>query len=576
MSEKTRELIRKAAILNAVKHDGKAELQAVLGNLLGDAPELRNQAKTLVPLIREIINEVNFTPIDDLRKLAMQNWPAELSTEKKQQERELPPLPNVERYGTIVTRLAPNPDFVLHVGNARAAVLSHDYARLYKGKFIVRFEDTDPRLKKAQLGYYEKIREDLRWLKCEWDEEHIQSDRLPLYYEVANSLIKKGAGYVCECDPEKFRTFVNKNHPCPDRNLDFILHETRWQKMLAGEYKEGEAVLRIKTDLQHPNPAIRDWPAMRVIDTVKTPHPRVGSEFKVWPLYNLASGVDDHLLGITHIIRGKEHLTNMARQIYLYDHLGWTYPDAVHYGRLKVEGMNLSKSKMMKALETGEVTGTDDPRLGTLAALRKRGFLPETIRKLIWEVGPKPVDVTISWDNIDSLNRKLVDPIAHRYFFVPNPHLIKVTGLSHGYEVTLPLHPQMPAQGKRTMIVPSVDGEASVFVADSDLQTLRNQQVTRLMGLFNLSQLTTENDELRCRYVGESTSSGHAPIIQWVPTQNNATVQIMLPDATTIRGLAELGLKSERVGAIVQLVRFGFCRVDQINGNLISLYFAHQ
>ena len=576
MSEKTRELIRKAAIINAIKHDGKAELQAVLGNLLGDAPELRNQAKNLVPLIREIISEVNLISIEDLRKLAVQNWPAELSREKKQEERELPPLPNVERYGTIITRLAPNPDFVLHVGNARAAVLSHDYARLYKGKFIVRFEDTDPRLKKAQLGYYEKIREDLRWLKCEWDEEYIQSDRLPLYYEVATSLIKKGAGYICECEPDKFRALVNKNHPCPDRNLDFILHETRWQKMLAGEYKEGEAVLRVKTDLQHPNPAIRDWPAMRVIDTVKTPHPRVGSQFKVWPLYNLASGVDDHLLGITHIIRGKEHLTNMARQLYLYDLLGWTYPDAVHYGRLKVEGMNLSKSRMMKALETGEVTGTDDPRLGTLAALRKRGFLPETIRKLIWEVGPKPVDVTISWDNIDSLNRKLVDPIAHRYFFVPNPHLIKIKGLSHSYEVTLPLHPQMPEQGKRTIIVPSVDGEASVFVADSDLQTLRNQQVTRLMGLFDLSQLTSENNESWCRYVGESTSGGHAPIIQWVPTQNNATVQIMLPDATIIRGLAEPGLKSESVGAIVQLVRFGFCRVDQINGNLINLYFAHQ
>ena len=575
MSEDTRELIRKAAVINAIKHEGKAELQAVLGNLLGDAPQLRNQAKDLIPIVREVVNEVNATSIEKLRELALQKWSADLSKEKKEEERELPPLPNAEKYKTIVTRLAPNPDFVLHVGNARAAVLSNDYARMYKGKFVVRFEDTDPRLKKAQLGYYEKIREDLRWLQCEWDEEYIQSDRLPTYYEIANTLVRSGAGYVCECNPEQFRNLVITNRPCPDRNLNVELQENRWQKMLAGGYKEGDAVLRVKTDLQHPNPAIRDWPAMRVIDTIRNPHPRVGSEFKVWPLYNLASGVDDHLMGITHVIRGKEHLTNMARQIYLYDHLGWKYPDAVHYGRLKVEGMNLSKSRMMKAFESGEVTGTDDPRLGTLAALRRRGFLPETIRKLIWEVGPKPVDVTISWDNIDSLNRKLVDPIAHRYFFVPNPCLIKVSGLSKQYEVTLPLHPQLPEQGKRTLKVPIADGEATVFVADSDLQTLHDQ-ITRLMGLFNISQLTTADHEFRTRYAGESTASGRGPIIQWVPTQNNVTVQVTLPDATATRGLAELGLKSEKVGAIVQLVRFGFCRVDQITEDSIALYFAHQ
>ena len=576
MSEKTSELIRKAAVINALKHDGKAELQAVLGNLLGDAPELRSQARNLIPLVRDAINEVNSMSIEKLRELALQNWPTELSREKKEEERELPPLSNVEKYSTIITRLAPNPDFVLHLGNARAAILSHDYARMYKGKFIVRFEDTDPRLKKAQLGYYEKIREDLRWLQCEWDEEYIQSDRLPIYYQMVNVLVNSGAAYVCECSPEQFRILINENCPCPDRNLNVDSQEKRWRRMLAGDYKEGEAVLRIKTDLLHPNPAIRDWPAMRIIDTVRTPHPRVGSEFKVWPLYNLASGVDDHLLGITHVIRGKEHLTNMARQLYLYDHLGWKYPDAVHYGRMKVEGMNLSKSKMMKALDTGEISGIDDPRLGTLAALRRRGFLAETIRKMIWEVGPKPVDVTMSWDNIDSLNRKLIDPIAHRFFFVPKPELVKISGLARSYKVTLPLHPQYPAQGNRTLEVPSTDGEASIFVANDDLQTLQNQQVTRLMGLFNLGPASIQNNELRCRYAGESTGSGQAPIIQWVPSQNNVPAEVTLPDATIIRGLAESGLKSERAGGIIQLVRIGFCRVDQVTDNLITLWFAHQ
>jgi glutamyl-tRNA synthetase len=576
MSADVKDRIRKAAVINAIRHDGKAELQAVLGNLLGDSPELRNQARQLIPAVRDIINEVNSTPIERLREVAAEKWPTEILKGKTEEERQLPPLPNVEHYAMIVTRLAPNPDFVLHIGNARAAILSHDYARIYKGKFIVRFEDTDPRLKKAQLEYYEKIREDLKWLECDWDEEYIQSGRLPIYYDVAQTLIRKGAGYVCECNPEQFRASTNASLACADRDLSIERQEKRWQRMVMGGYKEGEAVFRVKTDLQHPNPAVRDWPALRIIDTQKAVHPRVGSAFKVWPLYNLASGVDDHLLGITHIIRGKEHLTNMERQLYLYSYLGWTYPDAVHYGRLKVEGMDLSKSKLMKALETGEVQGIDDPRLGTIAALRRRGYKPETIRRLIWEVGPKPVDVTISWDNINSLNRKIVDPAAHRYFFVSDPIQITISGIVRNYAVTLPLHPQHSDQGTRTLKVQSKDGLASVFVARSDVQALQQQKVVRLMGLFNVGGFHSEDGNLTCQYLRETTENEKTPIVQWVPSEENATVAAVMPDATIITGLAESGLKSENEGAIIQFVRFGFCRLDQKAKNKVSVYFAHQ
>jgi glutamyl-tRNA synthetase len=569
------EKIRKAAVINAIKHDGKAEVPAVLGSLLGESAELRSEAKQLIPIIRKIVNEVNATPLEELQKLAAANWPTETSKEKSAETRQLPPLPNAANYTTIVTRIAPNPDFTLHLGNARAAILSHDYARLYKGKFIVRFEDTDPRLKKAELAYYEMIRTDLKWLHCEWDEEYIQSDRLPTYYDTAHTLVVKGAGYVCECKPERFRALTNTNQPCPDRHLDAEEQEKRWQKMLTGEYKEGEAVLRIKTDILHPNPAVRDWPAMRIIDTDKTPHPRVGSKFKVWPLYNLASGTDDHLMGVTHIIRGKEHLTNMERQIFLYKHMGWKYPDAVHYGRLKVQGMNLSKSNLMKALELGEVTGVDDPRLGTLAALRRRGYNPETIRRLIWEVGPKPVDVTISWDNIDSLNRKIVDPTSHRYFFAPNPTPIVISGIPRPYVARIPLHQQHPEEGVRTLEVRTVDGQAVILIANSDVQTILNQNV-RLMNLFNLTPAHMENNTLKSQFSDDTTGSEKAAIIQWVPSDNNIPLQVVMPDATVKTGVAERELMAEKVGAIVQLVRFGFCRIDQTNDKEIRAYFAHQ
>ncbi len=570
------EEIRKAAVLNAVRHDGKADPGAVLGNLLGENPALKPKARELMPSVQRIVKEINSTPLTQLTQEASQKWSSELTREKLEEARKLPPLPNAAKYQTIVTRVAPNPDFVLHLGNARAAILSHDYARMYKGKFILRFEDTDPRLKKAQLQYYDIIREDLKWLGCEWNEEYIQSDRLPIYYNVAEQLLAKDAAYVCECKPEQWRALVTAKKPCPDRELGVTTQLQRWQRMVNGGYGEGEAVFRVKTELSHPNPAVRDWPGFRIVDVEKSPHPRVGSRFRVWPLYNMASGVDDHELGITHVLRGKEHLTNMARQLFLYNHLEWTYPDAVHFGRLRVEGMNLSKSRMMKALDAGEYKGVDDPRLGTLAALRRRGFSPEAIRQLMWEVGPKPIDVTISWDNLNAINRKIIDPTSHRYYFVADPISTGVSGVESDMEVHPPLHPQYPEMGSRTLKLKAQNGECIILLPGADKGALTNGKTVRLMGLFNIRSLGLHDGELRAERLGEQSSqNGDLPILQWVPAEDKVPVSIVLPDASETLGFAEAGLTIESVGSVVQFVRFGFCRVDEFVSDRVTLYFAH-
>ena len=575
MSASVDEAIRKAAVLNAVRHNGKADAGAVLGNLLGENPSLKPKARELMPTIQRIVKEVNGTALTQLNQEAAEKWPADLTREKPEEARKLPLLPNAANYQTIVTRVAPNPDFVLHLGNARAAVLSHDYARMYKGKFIVRFEDTDPRLKKAQLQYYDFIREDLKWLGCEWDAEYIQSDRLPIYYEIAETLLRMNAAYICECKPEQWKALVTAKKACPDRELGVSTQIQRWQKMLNGGYNEGEAVYRVKTELSHPNPAVRDWPGFRIVDVNKNPHPRVGSRFRVWPLYNMASGIDDHELGITHVLRGKEHLTNMARQLFLYRHLGWKYPDAVHFGRLKVEGMNLSKSRMMKALEAGEYTGIDDPRLGTLAALRRRGYSPQAIRQLMWEVGPKPVDVTISWDNINAINRKLIDPTSHRYYFVPDPITADISGVETNMEVHPPLHPQYPEMGTRTLTLRAQNGATKLLLSGSDRTTLATGATVRLMGLFSIQTLGFRDGELSAKRLDESGEGENVPILQWVPAGDSVPVRVVLPDASDVKGFAEVGLGKEAVGSVLQFVRFGFCRIDEVDSAKVTLYFAH-
>jgi glutamyl-tRNA synthetase len=574
-----KELIRKAALLNALQHGGKAQAGALIGRIISERQELKTKAKELSGLISKIVKEVNSLSPEEQKRMVEENWPETLKKEKpSEEEKRLPPLPNAEKYAQVVTRFSPNPDCVLHLGSARAIVLSHEYARLYKGKFILRFEDTDPKVKRPVLEFYDRIREDLAWLGCKADEEYIQSDRLQIYYEYAERLLREGNAYVCTCTPDQFRKQSLAKKPCNCRDLPPKEHLERWRRMLNGGYAEGEAVVRVKTDVEHPNPAVRDWPALRIIDPVQYPHPRVGSEYRVWPLYNFSTGLDDHLLGITHIIRGKEHLTNKVRQEYMYAHLGWTYPEAIHYGRLKITGAFLSKSKIVQGVREGLYMGWDDPRLATFAALRKRGITPEAVKKLIVDVGPKTADVTLSWENLYAYNRKNLDPISDRYFFVSEPTLLKVKYVPKIFRAKLPLHPEKPEKGFREHIItPNTEG-AGFWIAKRDADSLEVGKVIRLMELFNVKIDQRNADSVEASFaseVYEEARKAKAKLIHWIPQGEDYPCQVVMPDATLNEGVAESACKKLKPDAVIQFERFGFVRVDE-NDEKLTAYYAHK
>lgn len=580
LSSEIEALIRKYALLNAVKHDGKAQTRPVIGKILAEKPELKGNLKELMQKVNEIVEEINRLTLDEQRRTVEACWPEAGERPKTDEEKRLPPLPNVGKYLKVVTRFSPNPDCVLHLGSARAIILSHEYARIYDGKFILRFEDTDPKLKRPVLEFYDRIREDLEWLECKPDEEYIQSDRIPIYYEYAEKLITDGKAYVCTCKPQAFRGKVLSGNPCPCRLMPPQEHIERWRKMLEGSYREGEAVVRIKTDLTHPNPAVRDWPAFRIIDIEKFPHPRVGTKYRVWPLYNFACGLDDHLMGVTHIIRGKEHITNMVRQQYLYQHFGWQYPEAIHYGRLKIVGAFLSKSKIVQGVKGGAYAGWDDPRLATFAALKRRGITPEAIKKLIFEIGPKASDVVISWENLYAYNRKILDPKADRYFFVPDPILLKVNGLPRAFYIKIRLHPQHPERGFREyQIKPAgIEKSASFWISKIDLEKLKPGKIIRLMELFNVEVKNLEDNMVYASFSSqtyEEARKADAPLIHWVSVGSEFPCSVIMPDASIKRGVAEEACRSLKVDAIVQFERFGFVRIDNVDAN-ITAYFAHK
>ncbi|MFQ5951315.1 MAG: glutamate--tRNA ligase family protein [Candidatus Geothermarchaeales archaeon] len=253
------------ALENALGYNGKARKESVVGKLVSLRPELKKDIEVLLAEVDAVIDEVNSLTIRQQQDI-FNRLGNVLPKEREREEKvELPPLLQATR-GKVVTRFSPNPDFVLHLGNARAVIMSHDYARMYDGRFLLRFEDTDPRTKKPRKEYYESIREDLRWLGCNWDAEYIQSLRLELYYGVAREVLDSGDAYVCLCEREAFKARTLRKLPCPDRDLLPEEHLGRFVDMLGGDYKEGDAVVRIKTELEHPNPAVRDWPALRIFD----------------------------------------------------------------------------------------------------------------------------------------------------------------------------------------------------------------------------------------------------------------------------------------------------------------------
>lgn len=570
-----REIILKYALINAVQHDGKANPKAVIGKILGENPELRPKAKEIIPLVNDVVQEVNSMSKEEQEAKLREIYPEffEEHKEKKEEKKGLPPLPKAEK-GKVVTRFAPNPDGAFHLGNARAAILSHEYARLYDGKFILRFDDTDPKVKRPEPIFYDWIIEDLKWLGFQIDEIHYASDRIEIYYKYAEELIKMGKAYVCTCEPEHFRKLRDEGKACPHRDLPPEVQLKEWEKMLNGEYKEGEAVVRIKTDLNHPNPAVRDWPALRIIDNPN--HPRTGNRYRVWPLYNFASAIDDHELGVTHIFRGQEHAENETRQRYLYEYFGWEYPEAVHHGRLSIEGVILSKSKTRKGIEEGKYLGWDDPRLGTIRALRRRGIQPEAIKELILEVGLKKSDTTVSWDNLAAINRRILEPIANRYFFVADPIPMEIKGYDEEFTAEIPLHPDYPERGVRKL---KFTPGKPIYVSKDDLELLKDNEYIRLKDLFNVRIVEVSEERITAEFDSieyEKARENKWRMIHWVPEGKPCEVLVPEGEELIVRtGLLEKNANL-KVDDIVQFERFGFVRVDKVEGDKVIAIFAHK
>lgn len=553
---KLRDIVYRYALQNAVFYKGKANASAVMGKVISQSSEARSNIKETRLLVETLVKEVNYMS-SDRQKKELEKIAPELMEKEEKKEEGLSDLASAKE-GKVVTRFAPSPSGPLSIGQfMRAVFLSYEYAKKYNGKFIVRVEDTDA--KKIEPKAYEWIKEDLTKMGTKWDSLVLQSGRLPLYYKHAKIMIEKGKAYVCSCSPEQFKKFKLSKKECSCRKNDKNKNLELWNSMVAGRLEEGSAVLRLKANMADPNPVLRDPPLFRIN---KTPHPLKGTKFSTWPLYNFACAIDDYDLGITHVFRGKEHEHNTAVQKTIAEVFGWEFPNVINFGMIRFPEEKLHTRDIKELIAKGEVHGWDDPRLPTIRSLLRRGFQPDAIKTLAMQCGLSKNDIELSWENLDTQNRKLIDSIANRYMVVIDPVYILIDSAPEKREIFEPLHPDFPERGKKKI---PLTGKG-IYISKVDQGNLKGK-IIRLKGLYNITL------GRKPRYTGDLISKDMQKI-QWV-SEPHIKVKIVTKDGIT-EGLGETEMFHLKPNTLIQMERVGFGRIDSNNRKELTVYFAHK
>lgn len=548
------ELILKHALLNAVEHEGKANANAVLGKILTEDESLKEKIPEVMQTVQKIVLQVNSMTIEQQKKKVDEL--GVVTVEKKvEEEYTLPELQNVE-IGKVITAFPPEPSKYPHIGHAKSALLNFLYAKKYKGKFILRFEDSNPELAKKE--YYEALLDGLKWVGIKWDKLDYLSNHILQYYKIIEKFLTDGSAYVCTCKQEVVKTKRTKGEECVHRLQDAKINLKLWKKMLRS-YPEGKATVRLKIDMNSPNTTLRD-PAIARIITV--PHPRTKRKFRVWPVYDFGTVMLDVWEKVTHRVRSKEFEIRRDLQHFIHDLLKTKPPITIEIGRFEIRGTPTKGRVIREMIKQKQITGWDDPRLTTLSALKRRGFLPEAIQEFLISTGVTKAEGILEWEALEAVNRKHVDKIANRFFAVLNPMKIKIINSPKIRSTKVHLHPDFPRRGYRKIPIDM----NSVFIEKEDFEKLENRDAA-------LMYLETVKLDSVAKFITNEVRH-EDPKLHWV-SEPNVKIKIFFPDGKIRTALAEPAIKKVKVGQMIQLVRVGFCRVDKV-GREILLYYTHK
>ncbi|MBD3367623.1 MAG: glutamine--tRNA ligase/YqeY domain fusion protein [Candidatus Eisenbacteria bacterium] len=449
--------------------------------------------------------------------------------------------------GRVHTRFPPEPNGYLHIGHAKAINLNYSIAEEYGGLFNLRFDDTNPMAEEEE--FVESIQADVRWLGFDWEDRlYFASDYFGQLYEYARELIRLGKAYVCDLTPEETAEYRGTIHepgrPSPyrdrsvDENLDLL------ERMKNGEFDDGSRTLRARIDMTSPNMLLRDPVIYRILHVA---HHRTGDEWAIYPMYDFAHPLSDSIEGITHSNCSIEFESHRPLYDWYLDQLGVHHPRQTEFARLNLTKTVLSKRRLRKLVEQGYVEGWDDPRMPTIAGLRRRGYTPEAIREFLDRVGVAKTPTTIEIELLEHCLRDDLNRQANRVMAVLDPVRVVIDNYPEGRteEVEAVNNPEDSAAGTRMLpFSGTVLIERRDFMEDPPKKFFRlapGREVRLKHAYLVTCTDVVRNgegciEEIHCTYDPESRG-GDAPdgrrvrgTLHWVSEQHSLEAEVRLYD----------------------------------------------
>ncbi len=450
------------------------------------------------------------------------------------------------RYEKICTRFPPEPNGYLHIGHAKSILLNYGLAKEYNGDFNLRFDDTNPT--KEKIEFVESIKKDVEWLGADFgDRLYFASDYFGIMYEKAVLLIKKGLAYVCDLSAEEIREYrgtlkePGKNSPYRDRSIEENLK--LFTEMKEGVYPDGSKVLRAKIDMSAPNINMRDPVIYRI---ARLSHHNTGDAWCIYPMYDFAHPIEDAIEGITHSICTLEFEDHRPLYEWVVDNTEWEHPPKqIEFAKMYLTNVVTGKRYIKRLVEDGIVDGWDDPRLVTIAALRRRGFTPESIQKFVELVGVAKADSSVDYAMLEYCIREDLKMKVPRMMAVLDPIKLVIDNYPEGVTEMLEADNNLenPEAGKR--LVPF--GRELYIERDDFMETpipkykrLYPGNEVRLMHAYFVKAVSCEKDEsgnvtvVHCTYDPETkvgtgfTGRKVKGTIHWVPAKEAVTATVRL------------------------------------------------
>lgn len=522
LSDDAQQLITKVALKNAVEHDGTAQTGPVISALLGDFPDLKQEMDSIHPIIQQRVNEINESTIDEQRDRLLTIDPDALASEDPNTD----PLKEVDipDGADVVTAFPPAPEKHPHIGHAKALFLNYLLAERHDGKFLLRFEDSNPL--SVESEYYEAMVEDFEWLAVEFDDLVYASDHMPLFYKQCRELIESGDAYVADESAERISEARRSQEELLSRSNTVEENLSLWEDFVRGEIHD--VVVLLKGDMEHKNSTMRDPALMREVDGE---HARQGKRYTVWPTYDFQTTCLDGEYGVTHRVRSKEfELRNELHQR-LQELMGYEVTTIYEFARFEVEDAIVSGREIRSGIEDGTFSGWDDPQLMTLRALRRRGIQPAAIKEFVLKTGLSKTEAKRPVDELYQANYDAVIDDAVSALFVEAGVDVDVEG------TTVHVHSEVSSSLETGVTYETWDGYKFRYGVDGSTRVQEAQE-----------------------------------IIEAVSRQASRSATLVMPDGSRRHGQLYVDGDYDE-GKIVRIKNEGFARIDDTAAN--TLWFAH-